>query len=102
MKDGFQDDVAARGNDKLADTRPVERSGDKPAQLQEPTVLDPQITWTHYYGVKDTYSRIDYRMLSPNMTREWVKEETLIPTIPNWGIAPDHRPIVAAIETMDK
>jgi hypothetical protein len=36
------------------------------------------------------------------MAREWVKQETYIPAIPNWGIGSDHRPIVAAFETGNK
>ena len=27
------------------------------------------ITWTHYYGAEDTYSRIDYILLSPGMAK---------------------------------
>jgi endonuclease/exonuclease/phosphatase family metal-dependent hydrolase len=45
------------------------------------------------------YSRIDYILLSSVMARDWVKEETYIPTISNWGIGSDHRPIVAAFKT---
>ena len=36
--------------------------------------------------------------MSPAMARDWVKDETYIPTIPNWGVGSDHRPIVAAFE----
>jgi hypothetical protein len=28
------------------------------------------------------------------MARDWVKAETYIPIIQNWGIGSDHRPIV--------
>ena len=41
-------------------------------------------------------------MLSPAMAREWVKDETSIPTIPNWGIGSDHRPVMATFEARDK
>jgi len=34
--------------------------------------------------------------------REWVKEEIYIPTIPNWGVGSDRRPIVATFEASDK
>jgi hypothetical protein len=33
------------------------------------------------------------------MARDSVKTGTYIPTIPNWGIGSDHRPIVAAFNT---
>ena len=42
--------------------------------------------------------RMDYILLSPALERDWVKAETYIPTIPNWGVGSDHRPIVAAFE----
>jgi len=47
---------------------------------------------------EDTYSRIDYILLSPAMARGWVKDETYALTIPNWGIGSDHRPLVATFE----
>jgi exonuclease III len=53
----------------------------------------------HSLGADDTYSRIDYILLSPAMSRDWVKAETYIPTIQNWGIGSDHRPIVVTFNT---
>jgi exonuclease III len=47
-------------------------------------------------GVEDSYSRIDYILLSPAMKRDWVASGTYIPTIPNWGVGSDHRPVVVA------
>ena len=52
----------------------------------------------HCFGVEDSYSRIDYILLSPAMKRDWVAEGTYIPTIANWGVGSDHRPVVAAFE----
>jgi exonuclease III len=60
------------------------------------------VTWTYYYNVEDTYSRIDYILLSPGMAREWLKSETYVLSLPNWGVGSDHRPIVAGFETEDK
>jgi endonuclease/exonuclease/phosphatase family metal-dependent hydrolase len=84
----------------LIDTRPAERNGDN---LSNPIPrYDPRnITWTHFFGKEDTYSRVDYILLSPGMAREWVKEETYLFTAPNWGLASDHRPIVAAFRAED-
>jgi len=90
--------VIGRGKFKLVDTRPAERNGDNepgPIPAWEPRY----VTWTHFYGKEDTYSRIDYILLSPGMARDWVKDETYIATIPNWGIGSDHRPIVATFRT---
>jgi len=94
-------EVVGRGKNGLVDTRPAERNGDNlpnPNPAWEPM----NITWTHYYGKEDSYSRIDYIMLSPGMAREWVTNETYIATIPNWGIGSDHRPIVATFEASNR
>lgn len=91
-------EIVGRGKFKLTDTRPAERNGDtapNPIARFEPR----NVTWTHYYGVEDSYARLDYILLSPAMTRDWVKAETYIPTVPNWGIGSDHRLIVAAFTT---
>ena len=90
--------VIGRGKFKLFDTRPAERNGDN-APNPEPRQQPRNVTWTHYYGVEDAYSRIDYILLSPAMKREWLAGGTYIPTIPNWGIGSDHRPVVAAFQT---
>ncbi|MBP9903649.1 MAG: endonuclease/exonuclease/phosphatase family protein [Verrucomicrobia bacterium] len=88
-------EVVGRGAGKLVDTRPAERNGDNQPNPVNPHYYPRNITWTHFYGVEDTYSRIDYLMLSPGMAREWDREETYIPTIPNWGTGSDHRPLLA-------
>ena len=94
--------IVGRGRDKLVDTRPAERNGDNQPNPTNPHFSPRNITWTHYYGVEDTYSRIDYLMLSPGMAREWRQEQTFIPTIPNWGIASDHRPLVVTFEAENR
>ena len=90
--------IIGRGKFHLIDTRPAERNGDNPPDAS--THYQPRnITWTHYYGIEDSYSRIDYILISSEMLKHWVKEETYIPTIPNWGIGSDHRPVVAGFST---
>jgi endonuclease/exonuclease/phosphatase family metal-dependent hydrolase len=89
--------VIGRGKFKLVDTRPAERNGD--TATNEIARFEPRnITWTHYYGKEDTYSRIDYILLSPAMAQHWLKNDTYVSRVPNWGVGSDHRPIVAAFK----
>jgi endonuclease/exonuclease/phosphatase family metal-dependent hydrolase len=93
--------LIGRGRLKLVDTRPAERNNDHAAAAGSPAD-SRDITWTHYYAKEDAYNRIDYILLSPGMAHEWVQSETYVLTLAGWGIASDHRPIVAAFETDDK
>ena len=94
--------VVGRGKNALVDTRPAERNGDNQPNPTNPRCSPRNITWTHYYGIEDTYSRLDYIMLSHAMARELVTNETYVLSIPNWGIASDHRPIIATFDVTDK
>jgi endonuclease/exonuclease/phosphatase family metal-dependent hydrolase len=91
-------EIIGRGKLKLVDTRPAERNGDNVPSA--PPYYEPRnVAWTYFYGKDDTYSRIDYILLSPAMARDWLKAGTYAAAVPNWGIASDHRPIMAAFET---
>jgi endonuclease/exonuclease/phosphatase family metal-dependent hydrolase len=93
--------ILARGKKGLIDTRPAERNGDTPP-YSDRRLASRNITWTHYYAVEDTYSRIDYILLSHGMEREWISAETYVLSLPNWGLASDHRPLVATFSAADK
>jgi endonuclease/exonuclease/phosphatase family metal-dependent hydrolase len=94
---------ALLGRQKLAlvDTRPAERNGDDQPNTN-PRYAPPRVTWTYYYAIEDSYSRIDYILLSKGMAREWDPAGTYVLALPNWGVASDHRPIVAAFEVGDR
>jgi endonuclease/exonuclease/phosphatase family metal-dependent hydrolase len=94
-------EIIGHGKFKLTDTRPAERNGDN-APGQPPYFEPRNVAWTYFYGKTDTYSRIDYILLSPAMKPSWLAAETYIPAIPNWGTGSDHRPIVAGFTTGGK
>jgi len=85
--------IMGRGATRLFDTRPAERNGDDASANSSHDAR--RITWTHYYAKEDVYSRIDYILLGRGMKNNWLKDETYILTMPNWGLASDHRPLVA-------
>jgi endonuclease/exonuclease/phosphatase family metal-dependent hydrolase len=94
-------EIIGRGKAKLFDTRPAERNGDTASS--EPPYYEPRnVAWTYFYGKDDNYSRIDYILLSPALKRNWLADETYIPTIANWGTGSDHRPVVAGFTTNGK
>ena len=90
--------LMGRGKRRLTDTRPAERNGDDQPN-PNPRYAPRNVTWTHFYGLEDSYTRIDYILLSHAMAGHWVKAGTYIPTVPNWGVASDHRPVVAEFTT---
>ncbi len=89
--------VIGRGKHKLVDTRPSEQNGDSSVPTSR-SHTPRSVAWTHFYAVQDTFSRFDYLLVSPAMARQWVTNETFVFTAPNWGLASDHRPLLATFE----
>jgi endonuclease/exonuclease/phosphatase family metal-dependent hydrolase len=88
--------IMGRGRTKLFDTKPCERNGDSPEAAHGR--YQRRIAWTHYYAKEELYSRIDYILTSPNLRSYFDPQESYIATLPDWGIASDHRPICARFE----
>jgi endonuclease/exonuclease/phosphatase family metal-dependent hydrolase len=93
--------IIGRGKTALIDTRPSERNGHGRGN-NNARFAPRRITWTYYFAKEDTYSRIDYIMLSPGMAREWDPGGTCVLATPDWGMASDHRPIVAQFFAQDR
>jgi endonuclease/exonuclease/phosphatase family metal-dependent hydrolase len=90
--------LLGRGKEGWVDARPSERNGDTgytPNARWQPRT----VAWTHYYGVEDTYSRVDYVLLHRNAARDLRPAESYVPVVSDWGLASDHRPVVVVLET---
>lgn len=93
-------ELMGRGKARLVDLRPAERNGDQaPSANRYPP---RRVTWTTYYGKEDSFSRFDYMLASPGMARELLPSGTYVHTMPDWGIASDHRPIVATFTSRNQ
>ncbi len=92
-------EIIGRGRTKFLDTRPAERNGDTAASDWPRDSQPRDVAWTYFYAKTDTYSRIDFILLSPALKRNWLPGETCIPAVPNWGVGSDHRIIVAGFTT---
>jgi endonuclease/exonuclease/phosphatase family metal-dependent hydrolase len=93
--------LLGRGKNALIDTRPAERNGDE-SSATESRLTPRNVTWTYYFGRDDTYSRVDYILISRGLAREWNTSGTYVLALPKWGMASDHRPIVASFFPEDK
>ena len=94
--------IVGRGNSRLIDSRPSERNGDSGPNLINKKWFPRDVSWTHFYGVEDVYSRIDYIMLSTGMARELDRAKSWIPAVANWGHGSDHRPVVISVFAKDR
>jgi endonuclease/exonuclease/phosphatase family metal-dependent hydrolase len=89
--------IIGRGKTALFDPRPAERNGDADSN-SNPRFLPRRIIWTHYFGRDETYSRLDYILLSQSLRGRFDPAASFIPQIPNWGTGSDHRPIVIGLK----
>jgi endonuclease/exonuclease/phosphatase family metal-dependent hydrolase len=93
--------ILGRGKNSLIDVRPVERTGDVSGAIAA-DAPPRNVAWTYYFAKDDTYSRIDYILLSRGMAREWQRDGTYVLALPEWGVASDHRPIIASFVAEDR
>ncbi len=58
--------------------------------------------WTYYYAAKKSENRYDYFLVSPGMAKDLIREKTIIFSGEKFGLASDHRPIIATIAAKDR
>jgi endonuclease/exonuclease/phosphatase family metal-dependent hydrolase len=77
--------------------------GDKSLQLFPLPARDSAGTdSTHFWKFKKEYSHIDYIMVSPGMSNEFVTGSARIADYPGWNKGSDHRPVFGRFVTEDK
>lgn len=89
--------LVGTGRHALTDTRPAELGSQKP-DTGEDSKHSRRVTWTHFYSQDDTYSRIDYMLISRALKHSWQPQKSCVFAHPAWGEASDHRPVVCAFE----
>lgn len=68
------------------------------SSLRALDLRDPAgLSWTHYWGAADVYSRIDYLMASPGLWPELRTKKSGIGGGREWNEASDHRPLFTTI-----
>jgi endonuclease/exonuclease/phosphatase family metal-dependent hydrolase len=87
------------------DTRPTPVIKAVTGNYNEPTYLtaipakdSDGHAWTYHWALHDTYSRIDFIMVSRGIREEVVFEAAKIIDDPEWDEASDHRPILAIFQ----
>lgn len=88
--------LVGTGRRKLYDPRPAEWNPALELRPRIPTSSRP-ITWTHYYAKDETYSRLDYILLSSGLRTAWKLEDVFVLASVDWGMASDHRPVAVKL-----
>lgn len=84
--------ILGSGRRRLFDPRPTEWNPALPL-VSRPLPSSRPITWTHYYAKDETYSRLDYILLSTGIRHSWKLVDAFVLATPEWGNASDHRPV---------
>ena len=95
-------DLIGRRAPRLLDLRPFEQNGDQLPHPTNPKYLPRRVSWTSHYGLEDSFSRFDYILASKGMVKELDRAGTRVHAMANWGVAADHRPVVARFVAEDR
>jgi len=85
---------------RLVDLRPFEKNEDQERSPVYANDLSRRVTWTHFYRKEDRFSRLDYILASQGMMNEL--DSSFVHVMPDWGVASDHRPVVARFATKER
>lgn len=88
--------LVGRGTKRLIDPRPSERRIDA-LDHKSPVPPERPITWTHYFARDETYSRLDYILLSPGLAPALGRGDAFVLASEDWGKASDHRPVTVRL-----
>ena len=92
--------LIGKGSTKLIDLRPSEKKDDQEKVDGRGNDKSRRVTWTHYYKTEDQFSRLDYIMASRGMMREL--DSSCVHVTTDWGMASDHRPVVARFAAKER
>ncbi|MBC8326959.1 MAG: endonuclease/exonuclease/phosphatase family protein [Verrucomicrobia subdivision 3 bacterium] len=87
---------------KLVDLRPFERNGDRAPHPTNSKFIPRRVGWTSFFWKEDSYSRFDYLIASAGLERELHRAGTYVHAMADWGLASDHRPVVAEFFAEEK
>lgn len=74
-----------------------------PAHMRDAYLRDSRgETWTHFWKIADTYSRLDYFLFNAALAPEIIWRKSGINDNPAWNEASDHRAIFVAISPEDQ
>jgi endonuclease/exonuclease/phosphatase family metal-dependent hydrolase len=92
--------IAGDFND-ARDTRPlraITKRGDTPIARILPAADDRGDAWTHRYRGNESYSRVDFILVSPGLEKWARKLPIRVVDTPRVRSASDHRPVVLTLE----
>ncbi len=91
--------LIGRGSLKLLDLRPIESIGKIGGSNVNTKNLSRDIVWTYFYKQQDQFSRFDYILASQGIRNEYVA--SFVKAHSDWGVASDHRIVVAKFAAKD-
>ena len=86
-----------KGTLPLTDARPREGTPGNLPRL-ELKVGKRASVWTHFFKDEDVFSRVDFILLNRALSRFYLEERSYVLSLPDWGLASDHRPVLVTFE----